>query len=841
MATHDYILDNATGANFRSDLNNALAAIVSNNSSSSEPSTKYAYQWWADTNEGVLKIRNSANDGWVTLLQLDGTLTLEDGSNSAPALGFRDDLNTGIFSSAADNLDITTGGTTRVNVSSTGINVTGTVIDDGATHDGDVTFTGASANIVFDKSDNALEFADNAKAVFGTGSDLTISHDGSNSIINDSGTGELQLQRAGNTILTLDANGVSVTDPDGAAQVNITGFEGGGAKVVLTADEGDDNGDTWELQSHATSQNLNFRNDSTGSSTVKWNLTTDGDVTQTGHLDLPDSKQIKLGTGDDLTLVHDGSNSTIDSNTGTFIIRSDGGGLKLLSESNIILRDNDDTTNLIRCINGGQIELYHNGSKKAETVSGGFTVTGTCTATAFSGDGSALTGITGTATTINNNGVSRVITGSETANTLEGQANFTFNGNEVKVTQTTSSSDVKFILRNSNTPATGSMRLEFHHGTGSTEGTNRFRYGFIEGIRQDSSNAGALGFGTKADNASAPAEKMRLTKNGRLGIGTTSPSHLFTVVDGTTSIGFSRSGNNPQIVLDANNLSNAGIIQVDESSGGSLFTFSTKTTSGTLQQNFRINMAGDVTTTSDVTYTRATSGFTARKGDSVNAARGNGYPLEINRTGSDGGLINFFQDGSQEGNISVSGSSVSYNGGHLSRWSQLKGVSTTDKSARPTIYQGTVMSNLDDLCVWHHADELYDKGDELNQSIPEGKKIGDVKTPAHDEINQQLNMTKISDTEGDKDVAGVFWAWDDDDDEIVNDFYISMTGDMVIRVAESTTVARGDLLISAGDGTAKPQDDDIVRSSTIAKIISTNHTATYADGSKAYPCVLMAC
>ncbi len=127
MATADYILDNATGANFRSDLNNTLAAIVSNNSSSSEPSTKYAYQWWADTNEGVLKIRNSANDGWVTLLQLDGTLTLEDGSNSAPALGFRDDLNTGIFSSAADTLDITCGGTTRGSFSSSGLAVTGNV------------------------------------------------------------------------------------------------------------------------------------------------------------------------------------------------------------------------------------------------------------------------------------------------------------------------------------------------------------------------------------------------------------------------------------------------------------------------------------------------------------------------------------------------------------------------------------------------------------------------------------------------------------------------------------------------------------------------------------------
>ena len=127
MATHDYVIDNSTGANVRADINNVLAAIVSNNSSSSEPSTKYAYQWWADTNEGVLKIRNSANNGWVTLLQLDGTLTLEDGSNTAPALGFRDDLNTGIFSSAADTLDVTCGGTTRGSFSSSGLTVTGNV------------------------------------------------------------------------------------------------------------------------------------------------------------------------------------------------------------------------------------------------------------------------------------------------------------------------------------------------------------------------------------------------------------------------------------------------------------------------------------------------------------------------------------------------------------------------------------------------------------------------------------------------------------------------------------------------------------------------------------------
>ena len=231
----------------------------------------------------------------------------------------------------------------------------------------------------------------------------------------------------------------------------------------------------------------------------------------------------------------------------------------------------------------------------------------------------------------------------------------------------------------------------------------------------------------------------------------------------------------------------------------------------------------------------------------MDCSSGGEEALTVNRTAADGTIIGLEQGGTQEGNIAVSGSTVSYNGGHLSRWSKIAGISETDKSARPTIYQGTVMSNLDELCVWNHPATdavLYTQQDADNGLIPDGKSVGDVNIPARDawtEDNQQLNKTKVSTVDGDKDVAGVFWTWDDADDEYVNDYYIAMTGDMVIRVAGSTTVARGDLLISAGDGTAKPQADDIVRSSTIAKIISTNSTATYADGSKAYPCVLMAC
>ena len=67
MAQHDYIIANQSGAAFRSDLNNGLAAIVSNNSGAAQPSTTYAYQWWADTATGLLKLRNAANNAWITI------------------------------------------------------------------------------------------------------------------------------------------------------------------------------------------------------------------------------------------------------------------------------------------------------------------------------------------------------------------------------------------------------------------------------------------------------------------------------------------------------------------------------------------------------------------------------------------------------------------------------------------------------------------------------------------------------------------------------------------------------------------------------------------------------
>ena len=62
----------------------------------------------------------------------------------------------------------------------------------GPTFTGDVTLTGASYNVVFDASDNALEFADNAKAVFGSDTDLSIYHSGAHGFLKNS-TGNLDL------------------------------------------------------------------------------------------------------------------------------------------------------------------------------------------------------------------------------------------------------------------------------------------------------------------------------------------------------------------------------------------------------------------------------------------------------------------------------------------------------------------------------------------------------------------------------------------------------------------------------------------------------------------------
>jgi hypothetical protein len=238
---------------------------------------------------------------------------------------------------------------------------------------------------------------------------------------------------------------------------------------------------------------------------------------------------------------------------------------------------------------------------------------------------------------------------------------------------------------------------------------------------------------------------------------------------------------------------------------GRLAFYTTADGASSPTERMRIVKTGDILLNKTATDDTS-AGFAWRANNYFSAVRSGGSPGYINRLTDDGILLEFAQDSVTEGNVSVSGTTVSYNGAHLSRWSQLPG-----NAERTEILRGTVLSNIDEMCNWG------------------------------EEENEQLNRMKVSDMEGDQNVAGVFQAWDDDDDTYTDDFYCAMTGDFIIRIAEGVTVQRGDLLMSAGDGTAKPQDDDIIRSKTIAKVTSTHVTCTYDDGSYCVPCVLMAC
>lgn len=73
MAQHDMNIANQGFPATRADLNNALQALASNNSGTSAPSTTFANQWWYDTQNNKLYIRNEANNAWIQVAVLDQT------------------------------------------------------------------------------------------------------------------------------------------------------------------------------------------------------------------------------------------------------------------------------------------------------------------------------------------------------------------------------------------------------------------------------------------------------------------------------------------------------------------------------------------------------------------------------------------------------------------------------------------------------------------------------------------------------------------------------------------------------------------------------------------------
>jgi hypothetical protein len=160
-----------------------------------------------------------------------------------------------------------------------------------------------------------IQLLDNVELKIGTGNDLNIRHDGTQSFIQNQ-TGNLTIQN-----LTDDGD------------------------IIFKSDDGSGGVDTY-LKIDGSSTDIQYFKD----------------------LVISDNVKAKFGNSYDLEIYHDGSNSYID-DTGT-------GWLRLRGNGGVILGSYSENETMLQAIRNGAVNLYYNNSKKLETTSTGVSVTG---------------------------------------------------------------------------------------------------------------------------------------------------------------------------------------------------------------------------------------------------------------------------------------------------------------------------------------------------------------------------------------------------------------------------------------------------------------------------------
>jgi len=185
-----------------------------------------------------------------------------------------------------------------------------------------------------------IDLLDNEKIRFGTGNDLEIYHNGTNSII-DNNTGVLQITAASFRVNNAANN-----------EVQIKALEDGAVEL--------------------------YHNDSKKLETASWGVAITGELTTTNHVNIPnDTGKFMVGASNDLQIYHDGSNSYI-KDAGT-------GQLRILSNQLLIQNAAGDANQII-CTESGSVDLHYDGTKKLETTSLGATITRDLTLNHASGD-----------------------------------------------------------------------------------------------------------------------------------------------------------------------------------------------------------------------------------------------------------------------------------------------------------------------------------------------------------------------------------------------------------------------------------------------------------------------
>jgi hypothetical protein len=178
MAQHDYNIANQTFPNTRSDINNALSAVASNNSGTTAPSTTFANQWFYETDTNLLQIRNEDNDAYITIAELDQ-------SNDTVEYFKADSIRTALieFTDGDDAIAIADGGAVTIGAANTASSIAGVTFyvgQSGSIYTADVSGTddnaenntayGNGALDAITTGDNNMAFGENALGANTTGS-----------------------------------------------------------------------------------------------------------------------------------------------------------------------------------------------------------------------------------------------------------------------------------------------------------------------------------------------------------------------------------------------------------------------------------------------------------------------------------------------------------------------------------------------------------------------------------------------------------------------------------------------------------------------------------------------
>ena len=194
---------------------------------------------------------------------------------------------------------------------------------------------------------NQINFADNKKAIFGTGSDLSIYSDGTTSIIEETGPGALNIQGTHLNLTNAAGNASYLAAIEGGA---VTLYNSGSPKLATT---------------------------STGID-VTGVITTDG-LTTSADINFGDNDKAIFGAGSDLQIYSDGSYSYLQEGSGT-------SGIRITSDNQVAIRKHDDEDIAVFNIDGA-VRFYHDNAQKFSTTSTGIDVTGTVTSDGVSVDG----------------------------------------------------------------------------------------------------------------------------------------------------------------------------------------------------------------------------------------------------------------------------------------------------------------------------------------------------------------------------------------------------------------------------------------------------------------------